>query len=255
MAACHSRDQIHDVEVGFDDEGRHPRLARPLHCRLRRLESARRRHRLQHCRASDRPLQVRQFRRPCAGRRDQQGAERALSRRRTAGGHVRDGAGDGSRRRRARPRAGRCAAAQHDPRRRDAVSSRHSLSRRRADRLRQRRLSGGAAAGARRASAASRRSGRARTRRARRAAISVSASAATSRAPASARSKAPPCGSIRPARSMLRPAPARRVRAWRRSSRRSSPMPGRSSPTTSSWRSPTPRRSRSASARSRAAAR
>ncbi len=44
----------------------------------------------------------------------------------------------------------RCACKQHDPRRRDAVSRRHSLSRRRADRLRQRRLSGRAGEGARR---------------------------------------------------------------------------------------------------------
>ena len=65
-----------------------------------------------------------------------------------------------------------------------------------------------------------------------RAATSVSGSAAMSRAPASGRSKARRCGSIRPARSTCRPAPARRARAWRRSSRRSWPTPGRSSPTT-----------------------
>ena len=105
------------------------------------------------------------------------------------------------------------------------------------------------------ASAAWRRSGRGRKRRAGRAAISGSASAAMSRAPASARSRAPPCASTRPARSMSPPGPARRARAWKRSSRRWSPTPGRSSRTTWSWRSPTPRRSRSDSAPSPAAAR
>ena len=78
------------------------RIPRQLHCRLRRLESDRRRHRLQHRGASARAVQVRQLRRPRSHRRDQQGAERALSRRRTAGGHIRDGADDGPHRRRAR---------------------------------------------------------------------------------------------------------------------------------------------------------
>ena len=74
---------------------------------------------------------------------------------------------------------------------------------------------------------------RAPARRARPTAVtSASASAAMSRAPASARSRARWCGSIRRARSTSRPAPARRARAWRRSSRRSWPIPGRSSPTT-----------------------
>ena len=66
------------------------------------------------------------------------------------------------------------------------------------------------------------------------------ASAAMSRAPASARSRAPWCGSSRRARSSCRAAPARRGRAWRRSSRRSWPTRGRSSRTMWSCRSPTP---------------
>jgi two-component system CheB/CheR fusion protein len=67
----------------------------------------------------------------------------------------------------------------------------------------------------------------ARPRRAATAAISGSASAATSRAPGSARSRAPLCASTRRARCTSLAAPLRRARAWRRSSRRSSPICGR----------------------------
>ena len=66
-----------------------------------------------------------------------------------------------------------------------------------------------------------------------RAAISASASAVMSKAPASARSRARWFASIRPARFSSPRAPVRKARAWRRSSRKSSPMPGRSCPTTS----------------------
>ncbi len=235
MCSCHSRDQIHEVEIGFDNDGRILGVSRPVHRRLRRVESDRHRRRLQHRGPSAGPLQGRQFRGRGADRLHQQGAERALSRRRPAGGELRHGARDGSHRRRARPGAGRGAAPEHDslptpmP-----YAIGHPLPRRRADRLRQRRL---IPPGWRRRwtrSAASRHSGGASARRARRAAISASASAATSREPASGRSRARRCGSSRPARSMSPAAPVRKARAWRRSSPRSSPTPGRSIPTMSS---------------------
>ena len=38
LSATHSRDQIHDVEIGFDDERPYPRHPRRLSRRLRRLE-------------------------------------------------------------------------------------------------------------------------------------------------------------------------------------------------------------------------
>ena len=46
LCSCHSRDQIHDVEIGFDDDGRILALRDRFCRRLRRLESDRRRHRL-----------------------------------------------------------------------------------------------------------------------------------------------------------------------------------------------------------------
>ena len=46
LCSCHSRDQIHDVEIGFDDDGRILALRDRFFGRLRRLESDRRRHRL-----------------------------------------------------------------------------------------------------------------------------------------------------------------------------------------------------------------
>ena len=58
ICSCHSRDQIHDVEVGFDDDGPYPRAARPLSGRLRRVESDRRRHRLQYRRAFVGPYKI-----------------------------------------------------------------------------------------------------------------------------------------------------------------------------------------------------
>ena len=148
MSACHSRDQIHDVEAGFDDDGRllafrdsfiadcgawNPIGAGIAYNTAVHLPG---------------PYKFDNFAVHAAHRRDQQGAERALSRRRTAGGDVRDGADDGSHCRRAGSRSGRRAAAQHGPAQRDALSPRHSLSRRRGHRLRQRRLSQGPAAGA-----------------------------------------------------------------------------------------------------------
>ena len=81
-------------------------------------------------------LQVRQFRRPCADRRHQQGAERALPRRRTAGG-------DFAMERVMDLIAGELGLDPADvrmrnmiPQRGDALSSRDSVSRRRDDRLR-----------------------------------------------------------------------------------------------------------------------
>ena len=92
-------------------------------------------------------------------------------------------------------------------------------------------------------------------RRADKAAIWGSASAAMSRGPGSGRSRVRPCGSILRARSMSPPVPPRRARGWRRSSPRSLPTHGRSHPTTSSSRSPTRPGSRAGPVRSPAAAR
>ena len=92
MSATHSRDQLHDVEVGFDDDGSYPRGARRLHCRLRRVEPDRVRCRVQHRRPPDRPLQDREFGGVGKDRRHQQGPERPIPRRRAPGSRLRDGA-------------------------------------------------------------------------------------------------------------------------------------------------------------------
>ena len=148
ICSCHSRDQIHDVEVGFDDEGRILALRdsfivdcgawNPIGAGVVYNTAV----------ASAGSLQDRRhgFRGP--DRRHQQSAERAVSRRRPAGSRLRHGAHRRSRRRRAWPRASRGAAAQHDPRRRNALCDGHAVSRRPAHRLRRRRLSVGAGKGA-----------------------------------------------------------------------------------------------------------
>ena len=179
------------------------------------------------------PYKIENLRVGAHDRRHQQGPERPLPRRRPAGSGLRDGAHD-------RPRGPRRSGLEPaEVRRRNMI---------RADEMPYRvgipyrdgepivYDSGDYPAALRRRSmrsAASRLSSAARSARARQAAISGSASAATSRAPVSGRSKARLCASIRPARSMSRPAHARRARAWRRSSRRSWRIPGRSSPKTS----------------------
>ena len=83
--------------------GPHPGLARSLHGRLRRMESDRRRRGLQHRRSCARPVQDRRDGIRGQHRRHQQGAERALSRRRPAGSGFRHGTHHGSGRCRARP--------------------------------------------------------------------------------------------------------------------------------------------------------
>ena len=254
MCAGHSRDQLHDVEIGFDDDGRilairddyivdcgawNPigsgvayntavHLTGPYkieHLAVRPRSSPPTR-----CRT--RPIAAPAARKPCfAMERSIDLVARTL------------GLEPAEVRRRNMIRADEM-----------PYRVRHAVPRRRADRLRQRRLPGALdkaldAVGGVEAFRAR------QARRGARAAISVSASAAISRAPASARSRARPSASTPTARSTSRPAPARRARAWRRSSRRSSPTRGRSRPTMSSCRSPTRRRSRSASARWPAAAR
>ena len=100
MCSCHSRDQIHDVEVGFDDDGRilalrddfivdcgawNPIGAGVVYNTAVHLPG---------------PYKIDDTRDQRPDRRDQQGPERALSRRRPPGSRLRDGAGDRSRRRR-----------------------------------------------------------------------------------------------------------------------------------------------------------
>ena len=111
MCSCHSRDQIHDVEVGFDDEGRilalrddfivdcgawNPIGAGVVYNTAVHLPG---------------PYKIDALAIERQDRRDQQGSERAVSRRRPPGSRLCDGAGDGSRRRRARSRARRRAPA------------------------------------------------------------------------------------------------------------------------------------------------
>ena len=201
MSATHSRDQLHDVEVGFDDDGRILALRDDyiVDCGAwNPIGSGVAYNTAVHLTG---PVQDREFRGVGPDRRHQQGAERALSRRRPPGSRLRDGAHDRPRGANAWPGAGRDAPPQHDPRRGNAVPRRHALSRRRADRLRQRRLPGRARKGARRG-----RRGRGVSRapapkRGTRVAVSASASAATSRAPGSDRSRAPLSASTRRAKS------------------------------------------------------
>ena len=104
-------------------------------------------------------------------------------------------------------------------------------------------------------SAGLRRFASANARRGRRGVISASASAATSRGPASGRSRARWSASSPPARFSSPRAPVRKAKAWRRSLRKSRPMPGASIPTTWLSRSAIRRGSPSDSAPSPAAPR
>ena len=151
LCSCHSRDQIHDVEIGFDDDGRILAL---------------RDHFLVDCGAWNPigagiayntavhvpgPYKIGAIAISSPHRRNQQSGERAVSRRRPPRSRLRHGAQHRPRRHGAWPRARRGAAAQHDPRRRNALRGRHALSRRPAHRARRRRLSGRAAKSAGRA--------------------------------------------------------------------------------------------------------
>ena len=97
----------------------HPGDPRRLHRRLRRLEPDRLGGRLQHRGAPDGPYKVEHLAASGSDRRHQQGAERALSRRRATRG--RRWSADRPDRAHPRAGAGRGPPAQHDPGRRDAV--------------------------------------------------------------------------------------------------------------------------------------
>ena len=240
MCSCHSRDQIHDVEVGFDGDGRILALRDRFHRRLRRLESDRRRRGLQHRGASARPLQDRRHRARRPDRRHQQGAERALSRGRAPGSRLRDGAGDRSRGRAtlglepAEVRLRNMIRADEMPYRvgipyRDGEPIVYDGGDYPAALHKALAAIGGVAAfrARQRAARGARPLPRSRHRLLRR---------GHRRRPVRERD-----GADRSVRQDLRvvAAPARRARAWRRSSPRSWPTPGRSIRTTWSWRSPT----------------
>ena len=96
MCSCHSRDQIHDVEVGFDDDGRILALRddfivdcgawNPIGAGVAYNTAV-------HLTG---PYKIDDHCDQRQDRRDQQGAERALSRRRPPGSRLRDGADDRS---------------------------------------------------------------------------------------------------------------------------------------------------------------
>ena len=197
MSACHSRDQIHDVEAGFDDQGRllafhdsfiadcgawNPIGAGIAYNTAVHLPGP---YKFDNFAVQGRIAATNKV--PNAPYRGAGRPEATFAMERTmdliAG---------------AWPRSGRRADAQHDPAPRDALPPRHPVPRRPDDRVRQRRLSQAPCKRRSRRSAALRRSGRANARPAPKAAISDWGWAATSRAPASARSRAPWCASTRP---------------------------------------------------------
>ena len=216
---------------------RHPRQSR---ARRRRLRAAGRQHPVQFRVDDERALYRAGAAHGRGGRRHQQDAGLVDPRRRLSAGRVRDGADDGPRRARAEARPRRGAAAQPHPRGEDALHQAAEGALRRADAIRQRRLSGLAGGGAE-----GRRLGRfpeAAGRGARsRAATSASASRTASRAPAAGRSSPAWCGSPTPARSRCSPAPPISDRGcapcWRRSPPASLGCARRTSP----WCPATPR--------------
>ena len=237
MSACHSRDQIHDVEAGFDDDGRllafrdsfiadcgawNPIGAGIAYNTAVHLPG---------------PYKFDNFAvhaRIAATNKVPNAPYRGAGR---PEAYIRDGADDGPHCRRAGARSGRCAAAQHDPAQtrcpialgipyRDGEAIVYDSGD----------YPKAPATGARRRSAASRRSARGRRKaRARR-----SLSRPRPRLLCRGHRRRPVRERHRAHRSdrqglCRRPAPARRARAWRRSSRRWSPTPGRSRRTTSLW--------------------
>ena len=234
MSATHSRDQLHDLEVGFDDDGRilairddyivdcgawNPIGSGVAYNTAVHLTGP---YKIENLAASGTIVVTNKV--PNAPYR---GAG-------PPGSRLCDGAHDRPGGAQPRPGAGRGAPAQHDPRRGDAVPGRHPLSRRRADRLRQRRLPGGAGEGAR---------GARRPRR-----VPPAPGRGAARGPLSrprhrllhrghrgraVRERLCPHRTL-PARSTSRAAPRRRARAWRRSFPRSWPICGRWRPRMSS---------------------
>jgi len=252
MSATHSRDQLHDVEVGFDDDGRVLALRDDYlvdNGAWNPIGSAVAYNTAVHLTG---PYKIENF--AASGRViAQQGAQCAY---RGAGRPRRPSLWSDDRPHRAHlgPGAGRGAPPQYDPGRRDAVPGRHGVPRRASPSSmtaatippRCKRRSTRSAGSTRFAGARPRRAG---------GPLFGLASGFISRAPASGRSRAPLSASTRPEKSTFPAARRRRARAWRRSFPRSRPISGKSRRTMLSCRSPIPLRSRSASARWRAAAR
>jgi carbon-monoxide dehydrogenase large subunit len=138
LSATHARDQIHELEIGFDEEGRILALRdnfmadcgawNPIGAGIIYNTAA---HLLG-------PYKVEHFAATAKVGGDEQGPERRLSGRWPAGSELRGGAQHRSRGIRGWPGAGGGATPEHGPRRRDALLGGHSLSRRPAYRLRQR---------------------------------------------------------------------------------------------------------------------
>ena len=115
LSATHSRDQLHEVEAGFDDDGRITAFRddfvvdcgawNPVGAGIAYNTAV---HLLG-------PYKIENFCSDGAYRRDQQSGQRAVSRRWPAGGSARHGAHDGPDRRNAGTGAGRGQATQHDP--------------------------------------------------------------------------------------------------------------------------------------------
>ena len=150
VATGGERDQV----LGHGDGGRcrgpHARAARPALPRPRRQHALRRSARLQRRHQRDRPLRAAGLSARHQLVPDQLRALRADARRRPPAGHVCDGADARRRRGKARDRARRGAAAQHDPAVADALCDADQAARRLDHDLRQRRLSGVPAPRARR---------------------------------------------------------------------------------------------------------
>ena len=130
-----ARDTFTEAELALDEKGKLPGAAHPPHRQYRRLYRLGRR---QHPDHEFRPLLSRHVRHPAHRRRralrlHQHGADRALSRRRAAGGELRARARGRGGRARHRHRSGQAAAAQSDPGLGDAVQDRgrHHLRQRR----------------------------------------------------------------------------------------------------------------------------
>ena len=113
VSAPHGRGQRASVELAFDADGRDPRPARAHPRRPRRLPAAEHGDpAAHHGDAAERLLRHPRGRGDRHRRTHQQGADRALSRRRAAGGDLPDRDHDGRRRARARDRCARPAPAQ-----------------------------------------------------------------------------------------------------------------------------------------------
>ena len=96
MCACHSRDQLHDVEVGFDDDGRILALRDDfiVDCGAwNPIGSGVAYNTAVHLPG---PYKIDELGGDGADRRHQQGPERPISRRRAPGSRLRDGADDRS---------------------------------------------------------------------------------------------------------------------------------------------------------------